>query len=194
MKIFVKLLVFFILCEISTFATSFGQKVSNAALERLKSDVTYDGKYLKLKYPNGDVPKNIGVCTDVIIRTYRSLGIDLQKEVHEDMKDNFKLYPKNWGLKRTDTNIDHRRVPNLQTFFTRKGESLKVTKKQKNYKAGDIVTWSIEGLPHIGIVTHKKSWWNKNPLILHNVGKGPQLMDFLFVFPITGHYRYTKKL
>jgi uncharacterized protein YijF (DUF1287 family) len=142
--------------------------LSNAALELTKDKVTYDPSYVKLKYPNGDVAKDKGVCTDVIIRAYRKLGIDLQKEVHEDLKANFYKYPnlKKWGLKKPDTNIDHRRVPNLEVFFERKGEKLAVTQNPSDYKTGDLVTWMIgDKLPHIGIVTHKKSADGKRNLI-----------------------------
>ncbi len=170
---------------------NFSSRLSNAAILLTNYKVVYDGKYYNIKYPNGDVPKNIGVCTDVIIRAYRKLGIDLQKEVHEDMKKNFSLYPKTWGLKKPDTNIDHRRVPNLQVFFTRFGKSLGVSAKASDYKTGDLVTWKINGkLPHIGIVTHKKSADGKRNLIVHNVGAGQVLEDCLFSYEITGHYRY----
>ena len=172
----------------------FEQALSQAALERTKHFVIYNGSYRKISYPNGDVPSHFGVCTDVVIRSYRSLGIDLQKLVHEDMKAHFNLYPKNWGLKRTDTNIDHRRVPNLQVFFTHKGQSLKVTQNPKDYKTGDLVTWKLNNnLPHIGIVVNRRSENGKRPLIVHNIGLGPQLEDMLFDFKITGHYRYTGK-
>lgn len=170
----------------------FYQKLSDAAILLTKDDVVYDGTYRKIPYPNGDVPKGTGVCTDVVIRAYRKLGIDLQKEVHEDMKQNFSKYPKKWGLKSTDTNIDHRRVPNLQTFFTRKGQSLAVTDKPSNYKPGDIVTWMLSGnVPHIGIVVNKKNMWGTY-MVVHNVGRGQVLEDYLFEYPITGHYRYKK--
>ena len=172
----------------------FGQALSQAALERTKHFVTYNGSYRKISYPNGDVPSYFGVCTDVVIRSYRALGIDLQQLVHEDMKARFKSYPKNWGLKRTDTNIDHRRVPNLRVFFTRRGQSLKVTHNSKDYKTGDLVTWKLNNnLPHIGIVVDRRSKDGKRPLIVHNIGYGPQLKDMLFDFTITGHYRYTGK-
>jgi uncharacterized protein YijF (DUF1287 family) len=150
---------------------------------------------VKLKYPNGDVPKDKGVCTDVIIRAYRKLGIDLQKEVHEDLKANFYKYPnlKKWGLKKPDTNIDHRRVPNLEVFFERKGEKLAVTQNPSDYKTGDLVSWMIGNkLPHIGIVTHKKSADGKRNLIVHNVGGGQVLEDCLFSWKIVGHFRYEK--
>ena len=168
-------------------------RLSYAALDRLRHRVVYDGRYIPIAYPNGDVPANKGVCTDVVIRAYRKLQIDLQKEVHEDMTKNFKLYPKIWGLKTTDRNIDHRRVPNLQVFFSRKGQSLGVSNEAQNYKTGDLVTWMINGkMAHIGIVTHLKSADGKRPKIVHNVGAGQVLEDCLFSYPITGHYRYVK--
>lgn len=174
--------------------TSFAQTLSQAALERTTHEVRYDGRYRSLSYPNGDVPANTGVCTDVVIRSYRALGIDLQKRVHEDMKAHFKSYPKNWGLRRTDSNIDHRRVPNLQVFFSRRGQSLKVTHNPKNYQPGDLVTWLLDNnLPHIGIVVERRSEDGKRPLIVHNIGAGPKLEDLLFEFKITGHYRYSGK-
>jgi len=172
---------------------NFERKLSNATIGLTKSKVTYDGRYLSIPYPNGDVPATQGVCTDVIIRAYRKLGIDLQKEVHEDMKSNFSKYPKTWGLKKTDTNIDHRRVPNLETFFTRKGQKLVLTTNASDYKTGDIVTWMInDKLPHIGIVTHLKSSDGKRPLMVHNIGSGQVLEDCLFSYKIVGHYRYKK--
>ena len=172
---------------------TFQQKLSKAAIELTKDKVTYDSSYVRIKYPNGDVEKNKGVCTDVIIRAYRKLGIDLQKEVHEDLKANFSKYPnlKKWGLKKPDTNIDHRRVPNLEVFFERKGEKLAVTQNPLDYKTGDLVTWMIGNkLPHIGIVTHKKSADGKRNLIVHNVGGGQVLEDCLFSWKIVGHFRY----
>lgn len=174
---------------------TFQQKLSIAAIELTKDKVTYDPSYVSLKYPNGDVAKDKGVCTDVIIRAYRKLGIDLQKEVHEDLKANFSKYPnlKKWGLKKPDTNIDHRRVPNLEVFFERKGEKLAVTQNPLDYKTGDLVTWMIgDKLPHIGIVTHKKSADGKRNLIVHNVGGGQVLEDCLFSWKIVGHFRYEK--
>jgi len=171
----------------------FYQKLSDAAILLTKDKVTYDPSYISIKYPNGDVPKNKGVCTDVIIRAYRKLGIDLQKEVHEDMKANFSLYPnlKKWGLKKTDTNIDHRRVPNLEVFFGRKGKKLMTSDNANDYKTGELVTWMInDKLPHIGIVTNKKSPDGKRPMIVHNVGAGQVLEDCLFDYEIVGHYKF----
>lgn len=174
---------------------TFQEKLSNAAISIIDETVQYDPSYIGIKYPNGDVPKNKGVCTDVVIRAYRKLGIDLQKEVHEDLKANFSIYPnlKKWGLKKPDTNIDHRRVPNLEVFFTRKGKKLEVSDNPDDYKTGEIVTWMINGkLPHIGIVTHKKSVDGKRPLLVHNVGGGQVLEDCLFSYEIVGHFRYGK--
>jgi uncharacterized protein YijF (DUF1287 family) len=170
---------------------TFEEKLSNAAISILDSEVVYTPTYTALKYPNGDVPSKTGVCSDVVIRAYRKLGVDLQKEVHEDMKANFSKYPTKWGLKKTDTNIDHRRVPNLEVFFTRKGEKLEVSNDPNDYKTGEIVTWMInEKLPHIGIVTHKKSADGKRPLLVHNVGSGQVLEDCLFSYEIVGHYLF----
>lgn len=168
-------------------------KLIQAALNQTKQLVIYNPTYFKIPYPNGDVPAQFGVCTDVVIRAYRQLGIDLQQEVHQDIKANFAIYPakRMWNQTKPDTNIDHRRVPNLQVFFTRKGKKLKVTEKADDYKPGDLVTWMLGNkLPHIGIVVDKKSEDGQRFLIVHNVGAGPQLEDVLFAYPISGHYRY----
>ncbi|MBD3905043.1 DUF1287 domain-containing protein [Chryseobacterium sp. Ch-15] len=171
----------------------FAQKLSDAALSLTKDKVTYDPAYYSIKYPNGDVAPDKGVCTDVIIRAYRKLGIDLQKEVHEDMKKNFSKYPKKFGLKRPDTNIDHRRVPNLMVFFAKFGQSKSIETKPELYVPGDIVTWLLPGnLTHIGIVVNKKSADGKRYLIVHNIGAGQVIEDCLFKFDITGHYQYSK--
>jgi uncharacterized protein YijF (DUF1287 family) len=171
--------------------TIFYQRLSDAAIALTSQQVTYDPSYFKLTYPNGDVPANKGVCTDVVIRAYRKLGIDLQKLVHEDMQANFSKYPKNWGLKHTDKNIDHRRVPNLMTFFTRKGASKPITTKAADYLPGDIVCWNLGGgITHIGLVVNKKSTDGKRNLIVHNIGSGQLLEDCLFNFRIIGHYRF----
>ena len=173
---------------------SFADELAQAALSRTMHRVRYDGSYLKIAYPMGDVPADIGVCTDVVIRSYRELGIDLQQEVHEDIKKHFRVYPsrKRWGLRRPDTNIDHRRVYNLQTFFDRKGESIAISDDPSNYKPGDLVTWQVgPKMPHIGVVLEMVS--DDDPrrhLIAHNIGNGPVIDDMLFDFKITGHYRY----
>lgn len=164
-----------------------------AAIERTNHQVIYDGSYRVINYPGGDVPANSGVCTDVIIRSYRSLGLDLQKRVHQDIKANFSKYPSKriWGLNKPDTNIDHRRVPNLQVFFSRHGQTLPITDKVNDYLPGDIVTWMLpNNLPHIGIVTNRNNEKTGNPMIVHNIGAGPKLEDMLFSYSITGHYRY----
>jgi len=179
-----------------TAAKNFAEKLSNAAISIIDPSIDYDPAYFSIEYPNGDVPKNKGVCTDVIIRSYRKLGIDLQKEVHEDMIENFSKYPnlEKWGMTKTDTNIDHRRVPNLEIFFERNGQKLSITQDPKDYKTGEIVTWLINNkLPHIGIVTSKKSSDGKRNLIVHNVGNGQVLQDCLFEYKIVGHYRYWDK-
>ncbi len=174
---------------------SFAEKLSNAAISIIDATVVYTPDYVKLKYPNGDVPAKTGVCTDVIIRAYRKLNVDLQKEVHEDMVTNFTKYPnlEKWGLKTTDKNIDHRRVPNLEIFFGRKGKTLPISQNASDYKTGEIVTWMInDKLPHIGIVTHLKSEDGKRNLIVHNVGGGQVLEDCLFNYTIVGHFQYGK--
>ena len=192
MKILYSLGLLFIISSFNQ-QKSFEKKISDAAITLTKDKVVYNGAYVSIPYPNGDVPKSQGVCTDVIIRAYRKLGIDLQKEVHEDMKSNFSKYPKTWGLTKTDTNIDHRRVPNLETFFSRKGQKLTVTKNPSDYKTGEMVTWMInDKMPHIGIVTHLKSRDGKRNLIVHNVGGGQVLEDCLFSYKIVGHYKYKK--
>lgn len=168
-------------------------RLTQAAMDRLKASVWYDGSYRRIPYPNGDVPANIGVCTDVVIRSYRKLGIDLQRRVHEDMQANFSAYPSRriWGLKRPDSNIDHRRVPNLQAFFKRHGQVLPVSNDASTYKAGDIVTWMLpNNRPHIGILVSERSRDGKRPMVVHNIGWGPKMDDVLFDYRITGHYRY----
>jgi len=190
-----KKLIFIILLLLShkLFADNFKDDLVSAAIERTQHEIHYDGSYFSIPYPNGDVPANIGVCTDVVIRSYRAIGTDLQQLVHEDMVTAFDSYPSKhiWGLSRTDKNIDHRRVPNLQTFFTRHGTALTISDNKQDYVAGDLVTWMLPGnLPHIGIVSNKTSASTNNPLIVHNIGAGPQLEDMLFSYKITGHYRY----
>ena len=156
-----------------------------SARSQIGQTLYYDPAYTALKYPMGDVPIIKGVCTDVVIRALRQQGIDLQQSIHEDMKANFKQYPNKWGLKSTDPNIDHRRVPNIQTYFKRKGYAV-----QGNYVAGDIVTWDLgKGLVHIGIVSERKSQTNNVPLVIHNIGQGTREENILYQYKITGHYR-----
>ncbi len=169
----------------------FADRLVQSAMERLSHKVTYDGRYRKIGYPGGDVPDHIGVCTDLIVRAYRGVGIDLQREVHEDMTAGFEAYPNLWGLKGPDPNIDHRRVPNLRVFFERRGAMLPVTSDPDDYRPGDLVTWSLPGSrPHIGIVAARRSDDGSRPLVIHNIGAGPAIEDVLFRFPVTGHYRY----
>jgi uncharacterized protein len=164
-----------------------------AAVERTHHTVRYEPAYVGIPYPGGDVPSDTGVCTDEIIRSYRAIGVDLQKEVHEDMVANFDLYPSktHYHLQRADTNIDHRRVPNLMVFFKRKGESLPITNRPEDYAPGDLVTWDLGGnVLHIGVVVDQKSSWSNRYLIVHNIGEGPKMEDVLFNWKIIGHYRY----
>lgn len=171
----------------------FLMKLVASAEERTHHTVRYDPAYVRIPYPGGDVPQDTGVCTDEVIRSYRALGIDLQKEVHEDMERNFSAYPqqRRWLLSHTDTNIDHRRVPNLMVFFSHKGESLAVTKNPADYSPGDLVTWDLGGgVPHIGIVVDETSLEGGRHLIVHNIGQGPRREDVLFAWKVTGHYHY----
>ena len=164
-----------------------------AAIERTHHSVRYVSAYVRMPYPGGDVPADTGVCTDEIIRSYRAVGVDLQKEVHEDMLQNFASYPNRtrWLLSHPDSNIDHRRVPNLMVFFGRKGEILPTSHREEDYSPGDLVTWDLgRGVPHIGIVIDQKSRWSGRFLIVHNIGEGPKMEDVLFNWKITGHYRY----
>ncbi|HEY0061173.1 MAG TPA: DUF1287 domain-containing protein [Telluria sp.] len=162
-----------------------------AARAQIGVTVSYSPRYEKIAYPNGDVPAARGVCTDVVIRAYRKLGLDLQSLLHEDMGKAWPAYPKLWQLKARDSNIDHRRVPNLQVFFKRQGSALPVTQKEGDYRPGDIVTWMLPGnLPHIGIVSDKRAW-SGVPMIIHNIGAGTREEDVLFAYPLTGHYRWT---
>jgi len=169
-----------------------------AALERTKHKIIYNGSYFKLDYPNGDVPDSLGVCSDVVVRSYRKINIDLQQLLHEDIKKHFNDYPikTHWPKQhKADSNIDHRRVPNLEVFLKKYGQSLFVSNKKENYVPGDVVTWNLMGSSpwHIGIVTNKISPNTKNPLIVHNIGQGPVLDDVLFKYPIRGHFRYFPK-
>jgi uncharacterized protein YijF (DUF1287 family) len=168
------------------------RKILDSAEEQIRTTREYTQKYFVIPYPNGDVPQETGACTDVIIRSFRNAGVDLQQEVHEDMKADFSAYPKKWGLTRTDTNIDHRRVPNLQTFFTRKGKSLPTTGDAANYKPGDVVTWDLDGkgMTHIGLVSNVWNERTKRYSIIHNIGGGTSLEDRLFEWKVTGHFRY----
>lgn len=168
------------------------EKLIAAAESQIGVTLVYDPAYAGLAFPNGDIPRERGVCTDVVIRAYRdAFGLDLQKEVNADMKRHFSSYPKIWGLKAPDRNIDHRRVPNLQTFFARRGAALAVSDRPEDYVPGDIVSQRLPGnLPHIALVTHRLSADGKRPMVVHNIGAGTRLEDRLFDFEITGRYRF----
>jgi uncharacterized protein YijF (DUF1287 family) len=170
----------------------FLDKLVEAAVERTNRQVRYDASYFVIDYPGGDVPAEVGVCTDEVIRSYRAVGVDLQREVHEDMERAFDSYPHKWGLKKPDANIDHRRVPNLMAFFERQGARLPVTEDARDYRPGDLVTWDLNSqMTHIGIVVNVPSDADESRmLIVHNIGAGPQAEDVLFNWKITGHYRY----
>jgi uncharacterized protein len=171
----------------------FLRKLVAAAIERTHHAVRYDPSYVRIPYPGGDVPEHTGVCTDEVIRAYRALGIDLQKQVHEDMVQNFSAYPHKWKWLSSgpDSNIDHRRVPNLMVFFQRKGQSLPVSYQIEDYSPGDLVTWDLGGnVPHIGIVVDRRGPQTGRYMLVHNIGQGPKMEDVLFNWKITGHYRY----
>ena len=168
------------------------KKLLESAVGQTSLTKNYDPNYVVIPYPNGDVSIETGVCSDVVIRAFRGAGVDLQKEVHEDMQSNFAAYPKKWNLKSPDSNIDHRRVPNLQTFFTRRGKSLPITNKPEDYQPGDVVAWDLDGkgMTHVGIVSNMYSETTKRYSIIHNIGGGAQAEDRIFDWKIIGHYRY----
>jgi uncharacterized protein len=186
------LLYFYVLTNVKS-QDDFYAKLADSTVTLTFQKVQYDPAYYQLDYPNGDVPPNKGVCSDVIIRAYRKLGIDLQKEVHEDMLRNFNDYPKIWGLSKPDKNIDHRRVPNLMVFFTKYGIVEKISQHPDDYKPGDIVCWDLGGgITHIGMVIKQKSGNGKKHLIVHNIGAGQVVEDCLFDYKIIGHFKYKK--
>ena len=170
-------------------ARGVAERILEGAERQVGVTVVYDGSYRRLAYPGGDVPPERGVCTDVVVRAFRNAGIDLQVLVHQDLRRAFAAYPRMWGMRGPDRNIDHRRVPNLATFFGRHGTTLAVSTDPSDYRPGDIVTWRLaSGLPHIGIVSSRSS--GSRPLVVHNVGAGTVLEDALFANPVTGPYRY----
>lgn len=165
--------------------------VVEAARAQVGVTVIYDGSYRRIGYPGGDIPVERGVCTDVLIRAYRKAGIDLQVLVHEDMSRDFGAYPHLWGLGAPDSNIDHRRVQNLRTFFSRHGKALPASASAKDYRAGDIVIWRLpSGVPHIGLVSSRDVPGAGRPLVVHNIGQGAREEDVLFEYTVTGHFRY----
>ena len=168
------------------------RRVVASAMEQTQTTVRYAPAYTALAYPGGDVPADRGVCTDVVIRSLRAAGVDLQRLVHEDMKAHFSAYPREWGLAHPDPNIDHRRVPNLATFFTRQGKALPVTASAADYLPGDILSWKLPGgLAHVGVVVDQVSTADPaRRLVVHNIGEGAKMEDVLFAFQVTGHFRY----
>ena len=168
------------------------KQIVENAIEQTEITKNYSQQYFNLSYPNGDPPIETGACTDVVIRAFRKAGVDLQKEVHEDMAANFGEYPMKWGLSRPDTNIDHRRVPNLQTFFDRRRKSIPVTNSSKDYQPGDVVTYDLDGkgMTHVGLVSNVWNASGDRYLIVHNIGAGAHAEDVLFNWKITGHFRY----
>jgi uncharacterized protein len=180
-----------LLPNLSLGQSNFSENLSKATLSLTEEQVIYDPSYFSINYPNGDIPKGKGVCTDVVIRAYRKVGIDLQKEVHEDMKAHFNKYPSNWGLSRPDKNIDHRRVPNLMVYFSRFGKVKPITDNAMDYQVGDIVCWDLGGgITHIGLVVNVKSSTSERNMIVHNIGSGQVLADCLFDYKIIGHYQF----
>lgn len=177
-------------CTVAQAAVSGAVALAQAAQRQVGVTVHYDGAYRVLAYPGGDVPIDRGVCTDVVVRAYRHFGVDLQELVHEDMGRAWGDYPRAWGNRHPDPNIDHRRVPNLAVYFKRKGEVLPVTQAPADYRPGDLVTWRLpSGVPHIGIVATERTR-DGVPLMIHNIGRGTRIEDALFAYTITGHYRY----
>jgi len=166
-------------------------RAAHGALEQTAYTRSYDSAYVRIAYPNGDPPRDRGVCSDVVVRAFRAAGVDLQKEVHEDMLRNFAAYPHRWGLNAPDANIDHRRVPNLMTFFSRRGKSVPVTQRPEDYLPGDVVAWDLGGgLLHVGLVSDVRASDGGGYAIVHNIGAGARLEDVLLNWKIIGHYRY----
>ena len=185
--------IFCVFClAVSLSSIAFAQDASRlleSAYDQVGKTVSYDPSYEAIAFPGGDVPIARGVCTDVIVRAYRGIGIDLQLLVNQDMRRAFSAYPRRWGLSHPDPNIDHRRVPNLMVFFRRHGQVLSISKLAQDYRAGDIVTWRLpDGRPHIGLISDRVE--NGRPFVIHNIGAGAQVEDVLFSFEVTGHYRY----
>lgn len=188
------LALFFVLLALSSPAQdSKAGLIVEGAKDQVHKTVIYDPAYYKIEYPGGDLPIERGVCCDVVVRAFRHAGADLQTLVHKDMKEAFRSYPQKWGLSQPDPNIDHRRVPNLMTFFKRKGKELAITQNGADYQPGDVVAWKLpNGLLHIGVVSDAQAGdrVHPRPLIIHNIGEGAKEEDVLFGFQIIGHYRY----
>jgi uncharacterized protein len=167
------------------------RQLIRSARQQVGVTLDYDPSYRALSYPGGDVPLSTGVCTDVLVRALRAQDIDLQKKVHEDMRAHFTQYPQRWGLRRPDTNIDHRRVPNLMMYFRRQGFAVAMSTDPTAFAPGDIVAWDLGGgVTHIGIVSDR-STTAATPLVLHNIGRGAREENILFAYTMIGHYRLT---
>lgn len=167
------------------------KQLVEAAIEQTNYTRTYDPSYVRLSYPAGDVPLDRGVCTDVLVRAFRKNGIDLQKEVHEDMARHFSVYPQKWQRSGPDSNIDHRRVPNLMTYFERQGSAQPITNNAQDYLPGDVVAWELNGgATHIGLMTNILSATHGGFQVVHHIGGGVAVEDVLFAWRIIGHYRY----
>lgn len=172
-------------------AAADGAGLARAARAQVGVTVAYDPAYTRIAYPGGDVPIARGVCTDVVVRAFRAVGIDLQVQLHEDMRAHFAAYPRRWGLRAPDANIDHRRVPNLQRWFERQHRSLPPTRRAADYRPGDVVSWKLpNGLDHIGVVSALRSAHGDRPMVVHNIGRGAREEDVLFAWTLTGHYRW----
>jgi uncharacterized protein YijF (DUF1287 family) len=184
-----KIILLFSVIFFCAFTTQQKQKIIEHAKWQSTQNVVYDGRYISISYPNGDVPSNIGVCTDVIIRAYRSIGVDLQQLIHEDMLKSRSYYNKKYFTKNLDKSIDHRRTQNIQSFLNRKNASVNITKNEKDYLPGDIVFWNIAN-GHVGIVIDKKVPHSNRYYMVHNIGNGPEIEDFLFKAPIVDHFRW----
>lgn len=170
------------------------KQVVDSAIEQTQYTVQYDSSYARLDYPGGDVPRERGVCADVVVRAFRGAGIDLQKQIHEDMEKHFSAYPGRWGARKPDSNIDHRRVPNLMTFFERTGKSVPITKQPSDYLPGDVVAWELDNrLLHIGLVVDAVADGTPNYLVVHNIGAGAKIEDVVMAWKIIGHYRMWKE-
>jgi uncharacterized protein len=170
--------------------TGMASIIVEGALKQVGKTTEYDPSYVSIGYPNGDIPLKTGVCSDVVVRSYRHAGYDLQRLLHEDMRRNFAAYPQRWGASQPDPNIDHRRVPNLAAYFKRQGGSVRVTHVGTDYLPGDVVTWSIDGSPHTGVVSNKRKKGADHFFIVNNRGGGTRVEDVLFAWEITGHYRW----
>jgi uncharacterized protein len=188
--IFVAILLVFVASHPARAEPASALDLVDAARAQVGVTLIYDPSYQRIAYPMGDVPMVRGVCSDVVIRAFRTVGIDLQQELHRDMRRHFAAYPRNWGLSKPDRNIDHRRVPNLATWFKRQGYDLPISEDVAAYQPGDIVTWVLGGgQPHIGIVSDRRSEDGARPLVIHNIGWGAREGDALFQYRITGHFR-----